>query len=103
MILGSGFLSGLEIECEYSRLSDFDTPRVHKFRAVDKSLILLRATLREVARVVQFERKNAAGHAMNRGHAILRLIQRRHAVNPRIHVLPIEGRKPENTRKFQVE
>jgi len=103
MISGSGFLSGPKIESEYSRLSYFNTPRIYKLSAVDKSLILLRATLREVARVVQFERKNAAGRAMNRGHAILRLIQRCHAVSPRIHVLPIEGRKPENTRKFQVE
>ena len=103
MISGSGFLSGLKIESEYSRLPYFETPRVYKLSAVDKSLILLRATLGEVARVIQFERKNAAGSAVNRGHAIFRLIQRCHAVNPRIHVLSIEGRKPEGARKLRME
>lgn len=93
----------MKAQRQHRRIAHLKSPPVHKSRALDDGAVLFRAAVRESLDVRKFESYHRTGLTVDRGHAILRCVQRRQAVDPRIHVSAIEIWETKDSRELLME
>ena len=81
------------------RIADLDPPIVHEGCRIQKRFILLRASLRKIGANTEIEHKHTTGRRMDGCHAVLRMIDRSHAVVPGIHVPAVESGEAKRPRE----
>lgn len=81
----------------------FDSAPVHERSALYQGGILLGTVVSEGLRVLDFDRQDASVGSVNARHTFVGCVQTAHAVNPSVHVSPVEGWKLEDPIELVVE
>ena len=79
-----------EQKVKHRRLSDFHAPDINSRSALDQSIILLGATMPKLEGLINSQDEDFTRFDGNSREAIRGSVGRSHAVNPCIHVAPVE-------------
>jgi hypothetical protein len=92
-----------EIESQDRRLSDLVSSSIDESSTGKERRILFRAATSEVCSVFQINSQDAAGLTMDGRHSVIGSVEGTHAIDPGVHILPIERWEAKDAGKLFVE